>query len=305
MSRLAKTDTMFAHMALHLAVGLSLSARRVGSAIIEHYNKRTGQCDPSIERLARMLGIDRATVMRATRELCQADGLFERVTHGGRSHRTAYLPRWDRLNMIVDDWDLRMKDGSAPTNVAKPRRSRSQNCDVEGRNIATQTDRRNRQKKPKAAVSLSDDGGEQPSPPHQRQGRKGLQSDGALPQRQGFLVQAIAGGKGVSRTDAAEAAAVRRIIDPVRRSNSALAYRIDTEATPEMLAEATTIEVARRGAGLPHLVNALDEQALRALQMAADRGQPTETGPSGPPLPAGTGGPGISVCEVNFIGKAN
>mgnify|MGYP002622661614 CR=1 FL=1 len=56
MPRLAKTDVMFAHMALHLAAGLSPSARRVGAAIIEHYNKKTGQCDPSIERLARIYG---------------------------------------------------------------------------------------------------------------------------------------------------------------------------------------------------------------------------------------------------------
>jgi len=215
MPRLAKTDTMFAHMALHFAVGLSLSARRVGSAIIEHYNKKTGQCDPSIERLARMLGIDRATVMRATGELCEVDGLFERVTHGGRSHRTAYLPRWDRLNMIVDDWDLRMKDGSPPRKVAELRRSRSQECDVEGRKIATQTDRRNRQKEPTVQVEGSEATAEFPHRSASEEGRKGLRKREIEPQRQRFLVHAIAGGKPPSRQDAADAARDRRMTDQI------------------------------------------------------------------------------------------
>ena len=215
MPRLAKTDVMFAHMALHLAAGLSPSARRVGAAIIEHYNKKTGQCDPSIERLARMLGIDRATVMRATGELCEAaDGLFERVTHGGRSHRTAYLPRWDRLNAIVDDWDLRMKDGSPPRKVAELRRSRSQDCDVEGRKNATQTDRRNRQKEPTVQVEGSEDGGGVSHRPASQDRRNGLRKN-SEPQPQRFLVHAITGGKAPSRQVAAEAAVERRRADEI------------------------------------------------------------------------------------------
>lgn len=216
MPRLAKTDVMFAHMALHLAAGLSPSARRVGAAIIEHYNKKTGQCDPSIERLARMLGIDRATVMRATGELCEADGLFERVTHGGRSHRTAYLPRWDRLNAIVDDWDLRMKDGSPPRKVAELRRSRSQDCDVQGRKNATQTDRRNRQKEPTVQVEGLEDGADNPhrSASHDRRNWLGKK---IAPQPQRFLVHAITGGKAPSRQDAAEAARWRKVSAEIER----------------------------------------------------------------------------------------
>lgn len=216
MSRLAKTDVMFAHMALHLAAGLSPSARRVGAAIIEHYNKKTGQCDPSIERLARMLGIDRATVMRATGELCEVDGLFERITHGGRSHRTAYLPRWDRLNAIVDDWDLRMKDGSSPRMVAELRRSRSQDCDVEGRKNATQTDRRNRQKEPMVQVEGVEHGGEIPHRPASQGCRNGLRKK-SEPQPQRFLVHAITGGKVPSRQEATEAARWRKVSAEIER----------------------------------------------------------------------------------------
>jgi hypothetical protein len=310
---LQQNDILFAHMALLAAHGLSPAARRVGFAIIEHYNKKTGQCDPSIERIARMLGLGRSVVAGATAELCKVDkdtneplGMFIRVTHGGRSHRTAYVPLWERFHEIIDDWDLRMKDGSAPSNIRKTGRSTSEKSDVNSPKNRTQTDRRNRQKKPKAAVSLSERGGEQPPPSRQRQGSKGLRNEGASPQRQGFLVHAIAGGKGASHADAAEAAAMRRIIDPARKHNAALAYRIDTEATPEMLAQASAAEVARRGSGLQHLVDALDEQARRMRLAAIGQGPPApEAGPSERPPSAGKGGPGISVCEVNFIGKAN
>jgi hypothetical protein len=155
--KVEKNDILFAHLALHLVPGLAAGARRCGAAIIEHFNKRTGQCDPSIERLARMLGMDRATVMRGISELCDgADALFERATHGGRLHRTAYLPRWDRLNDVVADWNARMKDGSPPAKGAKTRPSQSQKCDVDSRKNATQTVRRNRPNQPQRANTEAD-----------------------------------------------------------------------------------------------------------------------------------------------------
>ena len=144
----------------------------------------------------------------------RADGLFERVTHGGRSHRTAYLPRWDRLNAIVDDWDLRMKDGSPPRKVAELRRSRSQDCDVEGRKNATQTDRRNRQKEPTVQVEGSEDGGGVSHRPASQDRRNGLRKN-SEPQPQRFLVHAITGGKAPSRQVAAEAAVERRRADEI------------------------------------------------------------------------------------------
>lgn len=82
--RLAPNDILFAHIALHVVPDLSPSARRVGAAIIEHFNKRTGQCDPSIERLGRLLGLSPTSVKAATAELCRGDSaLFDRIVNGG------------------------------------------------------------------------------------------------------------------------------------------------------------------------------------------------------------------------------
>lgn len=143
--RLAPNDILFAHIALHVVPDLSPSARRVGAAIIEHFNKRTGQCDPSIERLGRLLGLSPTSVKAATAELCRGDSaLFDRIVNGGHSHRTAYLPRWDRLNDIIADWDLRLKDGTAPSKGRKIGSLRAGKPAVEGPRNRPQTDRRNR-----------------------------------------------------------------------------------------------------------------------------------------------------------------
>lgn len=224
-----------------------------------------------------MLGIDRATVLRATAELCKADGLFDRVTHGGRGNRTAYLPRWDRLNAIVDDWDLRMKDGSPPSKVAKLRRSRSQDCDVDSRRTATQTDRRNRQKEPtepsrekKGPVSVDASERQEPKLPSKPKGMHGLGSGGVQTDPRRFLLHPLPGGK----AGVAKEAAIARIMRQVRADNPSLAYRIDCEATPEMLAEAAKADAAQRGAGVPMLISLL----MRAKATSGGETVPDENG---------------------------
>lgn len=123
MALLEQNDILFALKALNLVPGLTSDTRRVAGAIIDHFNKKTGQCDPSIERIAKLLGINRATVLRATEKLCDPEiGLFEKISHGGKSNRTKYLPCWEVFHGIVADWDARMKTGEAPEKVARLRR---------------------------------------------------------------------------------------------------------------------------------------------------------------------------------------
>ncbi|MEW9617174.1 helix-turn-helix domain-containing protein [Shinella sp. S4-D37] len=113
MAILEENDILFAHKALNVMAGLTEATKRVAAAIIDHFNKRTGQCDPSIERLATLLGIDRATVIRATEKLHEL-GYVEKMSHGGKAHRASYLPNWDGFRAIVEDWDARMKTGDGP-----------------------------------------------------------------------------------------------------------------------------------------------------------------------------------------------
>src|SRR5690242_13383529 len=79
-------DTLLALKALCIAPRLSSNQRRVGAALIEHYNRRTGQCDPGHGRLAKLFNIDKRTAIRSTQALV-SHGLFEKIRHGGRSNR--------------------------------------------------------------------------------------------------------------------------------------------------------------------------------------------------------------------------
>lgn len=135
-------DVFFAYKALAVAPDLSANDRRVAGAIIDHFNKKTGQCDPSIERLSSLLEVDEKSVRRATSRLCER-GLFEKASHGGKSHRASYLPCWTEFHQIVDSWELRMRsrrraynDGD---NRAEVSSSTGQECPVEPGKNAPQT----------------------------------------------------------------------------------------------------------------------------------------------------------------------
>jgi DNA-binding MarR family transcriptional regulator len=101
-------DTLLALKALCLHGGLTSNERRVGAALIEHFNRRTSQCDPSMGRLAGLLGIHKRTVLRAIDGL-EAAGLFKKIRHGGYSGRNFYVPIWSSFRAICEDWDRRMK----------------------------------------------------------------------------------------------------------------------------------------------------------------------------------------------------
>ncbi|MGO6903008.1 helix-turn-helix domain-containing protein [Rhizobium ruizarguesonis] len=135
-------NVLFAYKALAVAPDLSANDRRVAGAIIDHFNKKTGQCDPSVGRLSWLLEIDEKSVRRATSRLCER-GLFEKASHGGKSHRASYLPCWTEFHKIVDNWELSMRsprrtdnDGD---NRAEVSSSLGQECPVEPDKNARQT----------------------------------------------------------------------------------------------------------------------------------------------------------------------
>ncbi|MCP4319874.1 MAG: helix-turn-helix domain-containing protein [Hyphomicrobiales bacterium] len=271
MAHLQENDILFACKALNLVSGLSANARRVAGAIIDHFNRKTGQCDPSVGRLARMLDVDRSTIMRATNDLCSEEhGLFEKTSHGGMSHRTSYVPRWDRFREIVEDWEARMKtgDGHAKVSeargskVAKLRRPRSQNCDVKGRKTATQTNLINQSNKPIGTESTGFPYVKQPTQ-CQSERPKGLGKGNKPPGGPSFLLP-IAGGKSVSKGKAARAAAERRCShDMAARGQSAHALYIE-HMTPALLEAAAEREMRRHGAGLEFIDEMLGDLLLWA-----------------------------------------
>lgn len=106
-----RNDIAIAQKAIGLARGLSGADKAVAAAIIDHFNQKTGQCDPSNERLAALLDIDQKTVRRATAALSAEHAMFIKKSHGGKSCRASYTPVWATFRAIVDDWSRRMKSG--------------------------------------------------------------------------------------------------------------------------------------------------------------------------------------------------
>jgi hypothetical protein len=96
----------------------SSAAHRVAGALLDHFNRKTGQCDPSVERLAWLLEIDTKTVKTATSQLC-ALGLFKKSSHGGYGHRASYSPQWQEYNRLMDAWQAKMKSKTTRANGVK------------------------------------------------------------------------------------------------------------------------------------------------------------------------------------------
>ena len=268
MSFVKENDILFAYKAFNIVAGLSANARRVAGAIIDHFNRKTGQCDPSIDRLATLLGVNRATVLRATAELCGDDDgsapFFFRKSHGGKFHRASYAPNWSKFRSIVKAWGAKMEGRESPQtdapNVAEVRPCTSQNCDVNSRKTATQTNRRNQSKKPTVQVDGSAD--VPPSAP-QADKSQGLWR-GRKQQGQHHFLLPFAGGKQPSHSQAAKAGAERRWYGELQQMDARLSVQIVDALgeRPDVYAGATEAELRKRGDGLPYVLTALND-ALR------------------------------------------
>jgi hypothetical protein len=215
MVEFAKNDILFAHMALGLEPGLSSAAKRVGAALLEHFNRKTARCDPSVERLARLLGVDERTIRRATNDLV-AKGLFKKSSHGGRHNTAAYSPNWSCFRLKIADWNARMKSGKGVGEASRNRAEMSgdigQKCPLDADKNALQTDRTNRKKEP-GAVSLSTDG--------PLADRKGLGNESTKQPTQLNLAQALRDVKSACRSDAAQAAHARKLSQSIQALPSA------------------------------------------------------------------------------------
>ena len=50
MALLGGNDILFAHKELTLMFGLTDATKRIAGVILDRFNKKTGQCDPGIDR---------------------------------------------------------------------------------------------------------------------------------------------------------------------------------------------------------------------------------------------------------------
>ncbi len=96
-------DTLIAHKVIALSGELSSTHKRVAAMLIEHFNRKTGQCDPSLDTMADLIGVDRRTVVRSVGRLVKS-GLFRKIRHGGKFHRNSYEPMWMLFRQLDDTW---------------------------------------------------------------------------------------------------------------------------------------------------------------------------------------------------------
>lgn len=126
------SDTLLAHKVISLCEDLTGSEKRVAAAIIEHYNRDTGQCDPGLATIARLIGVSHRTVIRAVDALSKK-GYIRKHRHGGNFHRNSYVPDWDHFRAMEARWKARrkpVKKSETPDLSLSQRQSRQVASDI-------------------------------------------------------------------------------------------------------------------------------------------------------------------------------
>ena len=88
------------------AIGLSDlpdGHKRVAAALLDHFNRKTGRCDPSMETMALLLRLSRRSVVRALNRLVR-EGFFDRDRHGGNFYCNQYYPVWKKFREAEAKW---------------------------------------------------------------------------------------------------------------------------------------------------------------------------------------------------------
>lgn len=106
MSRASRLDLLFVHRAILFCRDLTDAHKTIAGAIVAHFNEETGQCDPGIDRIVHLLGLNRATVFRALAAVERA-GIIVRTSYDGKSHRNAYSPNWERCRILAREANSR------------------------------------------------------------------------------------------------------------------------------------------------------------------------------------------------------
>lgn len=266
-------DTLIAYKVIAIVPGLSSADRRVAGAILDHFNHETGRCDPSIDRLADLLDLDRRTVLRAVRTLDQF-GLILKDRHGGRSLRNSYEPAWEKFRELEAGWRKRFNGRSAGALVTNPTKEKCQQRHSADDKPVTQTIQRNHSIEPVRSDAAA----------KARNRERGGRAEGSarrekvvLPHpssRPNFHLPA-------SR-DAAATAAQRRWSGDLLRTLSATDYvTVSVAIDDDISGKATAAEMRKHGAGLAYVLHAVRKKlgdaslGIERLGPGFEHGEPT------------------------------
>jgi predicted transcriptional regulator len=247
-------STLLAHKAINLATELSNSEKRVAGAIVDHFNRKTGQCDPSLNRIAELIGMSPRTVIRAANRLHKL-GFIRRVRHGGHFHRNSYEPVWLRFSQVEADWNTRRKSRRLKKSQPEMSPCPSQACQFDSDNADPQT-LQNNLKRETFATALDVSTVEAASKPKISLATKAeywpLSSQ---PQHQ------ITSSSRNAARDAAEGRWNRELLDRYR-DHLSLYGQIIEAIDSNLMSETTDAELRQRGSGLRYLINALASRNL-------------------------------------------
>jgi DNA-binding IclR family transcriptional regulator len=151
-----RLDMTLAFKAIAGSVDLTGTEKRVAVAIIDSFNRKTGQCDPSLGRIAHLLGINRRTVIRAMHRI-ERVRFVQKNRHGGKSHRNSYEPNWVRFREAEAQWNARQKTKHWNSGATKVSPSECETCHVAGADTVTQTLITNQSNETSAAASAPAD----------------------------------------------------------------------------------------------------------------------------------------------------
>lgn len=103
-----KLDMTLALKAIVLSPHLTRQEARIAALVLDHYNHKTGQCDPSLSTIAALLNVHRRTVIRAVDKIERLNFL-RRDRHGGKNHRNSYEWSWELFRRLESEWKARRK----------------------------------------------------------------------------------------------------------------------------------------------------------------------------------------------------
>jgi hypothetical protein len=245
-----KFDTTIAHKIINLMPELTGTDKRVAAAILEHFNRKTGQCDPGLDRIARLLGVSRRTAIRSVSTVAAA-GVFHVIRHGGRSQRNSYEPVWLRFRQLDALWKRRFRGKGSSADGVKMSPDNGQTCHVPRDEPGTQTFLTNQSEETRSDVPTS-----AKELPNERTDRKGQ----PIKENHDPRPAPSRSTNGSQVSVAAHTAAERRWNSELLKRYSATpnVYAAIIDAiNPELQREATEAEMHKRGAGLALILEQL------------------------------------------------
>jgi len=257
------SDTFLALKTISLSDELSGTEKRVAAAILDHFNRKTGQCDPSLGSIAALLGLHRRTIMRAIKSLVHK-GFLRKVKHGGHFHRNQYEPLWARFRAGEAGWNGRRQQMRKNREATKVSPSKGQSCHLGGDDDVTQTSLTNST----CSTSASRSSVNLPRASSTLRYRKGSAEKGnatALPLPGRSFVNRVL----VKQKDAASASAERRwnaeLVRQYANVPEVFASVIDA-IDQELSATATELELRTPGTGFNFIIGELQSK----LRLGAD-----------------------------------